>query len=172
MRRILVIGCGGSGKTHLARRLAERTGLPLVHLDQLYWQADWTPTPPDVWQALVQAVTERDAWILDGNYGGTLELRIAASDTVVFLDAPRRVCLWRLVRRRWRYRGAVRPEMTERCPERLTWEFLSWVWTYPHRRRDGILKRLRALAPGTRVEVLRSRRAVEQFVAAIPRAAA
>lgn len=105
---------------------------------------------------------------MDGNYGGTLDARLAACDTVVFLDVPRLVCIARVIRRALRYAGRTRPDMAPGCPERLTWEFLAWVWTYPTRRRPDVLRRLAALPPETRVAILRTRRDVERFVEAIP----
>ena len=95
MNRVLIIGSGGSGKTTLARRLAERTGLPLIHLDALYWRPGWDPTPGDEWRARIAALVRGERWIIDGNYGGTLDLRLEACDTVIFLDVSRWVCLWR-----------------------------------------------------------------------------
>ena len=164
---MLVIGPGGSGKTTVAARLAERTGLPLIHLDSLYWRPGWQPTPADEWRARVQTLVSRDAWIIDGNYGGTLDIRLAACDTVVFLDLPRVVCLWRVLTRRMRYFGQVRPELPPGCPERLSWEFLVWIWTYPSRRRGAILRRLAALDAGKRVVILRSSAAIEEFLATV-----
>jgi adenylate kinase family enzyme len=105
--------------------------------------------------------------VMDGNYGGTLDMRLAACDSVVFLDLPRRVCLWRIVKRRVRYFGRTRPDVAPGCPEQLSWEFLWWVWTYGKRRRAGILERLRTLA-GRRVVILSSRREVERFLATLP----
>ncbi len=86
LKRILVIGSGGSGKTTFARRLAERTKLPLIHLDALYWRPGWDPTPDEEWRAKVAELVNTPAWIMDGNYGGTLNIRLAACDAVVFLD--------------------------------------------------------------------------------------
>ncbi|MFN2567166.1 MAG: DNA topology modulation protein [Gemmatimonadaceae bacterium] len=166
MERVLVIGAGGSGKTTVARTLAERLGLPLIHLDAHYWRPGWTPTPPDEWQSVVEALVAQPRWVMDGNYGGTLDMRLAACDSVVFLDLPRRVCLWRILKRRTRYRGHTRPDVAPGCPERLTWEFLRWVWTYPKRRRGRILERLRTLT-GRRVVILSSQREVERFLATL-----
>src|SRR6266487_2335270 len=145
LKRVLVIGAGGSGKTTVARRLARRTGLPLIHLDAHYWRPGWQPTPADEWRAQVQTFISGDAWIMDGNYGGTLDLRLEACDTVVFLDLPRLVCLWRVLRRQVRHFGQVRPELPPGCRERLSWEFLVWIWTYGSRRRGDVLRRLAAL---------------------------
>ncbi len=109
----------------------------------------------------------REAWIMDGNYGGTLELRLAACDTVVFLDFPRLVCVWRVLRRRWRHDGRVRPELPPGCSERLTWGFLTWIWTYPSRRRGHILNRLAALDEEKRVIIVRSQASMEEFLRSV-----
>ena len=174
VRRVSIIGSGGAGKSTLAARVGARTGLPVVHLDARYWRAGWTPTPADEWRHAVGALIAAPAWVMDGNYGGTLDLRLAASDTVVFLDLPRVVCLWRIVRRALRWRGRSRPDMAPGCPETLSWEFVRWVWSYPRTRRPGVLRRLGALPATTRVAVLRSQRAVDAWVDALearPRAA-
>lgn len=171
MRRVSIIGSGGAGKSTLAVRVGERLGLPVVHLDARYWRPGWVPTPPDAWRREVAALIAAPAWVMDGNYGGTLDVRLAASDTVVFLDLPRVVCLSRILRRAVRHRGRSRPDMTPGCPERLTWEFVRWVWDYPRRRRPGVLRQLAALPPTTRVVVLRSPREVDSWLATLSRVA-
>ena len=169
MRRILVIGSGGAGKSTLATELGARLGLPVVHLDALYWHAGWVETPAAEWRAVVTELVTRDAWVMDGNYGGTLDLRLPACDTVVLLDLPRVVCLWRVLRRWLRYAGRTRPDMAPGCPEQLTWEFVRWVaWDYPLRRRPAMRRRLADVAPGTQVIVLRSAGEVRMFVAGLP----
>lgn len=164
MRRIMIIGSGGAGKSTLARRIAEGLSLPLVGLDAHYWSAGWTPTSKAAWVAHVDELLRRDAWVMDGNYGGTMDLRLARCDTVVFLDLPRVVCLWRVVKRWMKYRGRSRPDLPDGCAERLTWEFATWIWTYPTRRRPEILARLTALTADQRVVHLTSQRAVAGFV--------
>jgi len=168
MRRVLVIGSGGAGKSTLAARIAARAGLPLVHLDALYWHRGWVETPKAEWARVVGELAARDAWVMDGNYGGTLPDRLQACDTVIFLDLPRVVCAWRVTRRWLRYRGRTRPDMAEGCDERMTWEFLRWIWTFPRRRRPEVLRQLAALDAGQRVVILRSAADVARFVAALP----
>jgi adenylate kinase family enzyme len=101
---------------------------------------------------------------MDGNYGGTLDARLARCDTVIFLDLPRVLCTWRIVWRAARYVGRTRPDMPAGCPERLSWEFVVWVWTFPARRRPEILAKFAALRGEKRIIVLRSRRAVSTFL--------
>ena len=168
MKRVLVIGSGGTGKTTVAQRLARRTGLPLIHLDLFYWRPGWQPTPSEEWREAVRRLVAGERWIIDGNYGGTLDLRLAACDTVVFLDLPRVLCLWRVLVRQLRYVGRVRPELPSGCRERLSWAFLVWIWTYPLRRRGSILTRLHALDKGKRVVILRTAREIEDFIAGGP----
>lgn len=102
---------------------------------------------------------------MDGNYGGTLDLRLAAADTVVFLDQPRHLCVWRLIKRRLRYAGRSRPDVAPSCPERLTYEFLRYVWSYPTERRPSILRKLDALPRDRNVFVLNSPEEVRDFLA-------
>ena len=165
MKRVLVIGSGGSGKTTFARRLAERTGLPLLHLDSLYWRPGWDPTPSADWRKRVEELVTGDAWIMDGNYGGTMDLRLAACDTVVFLDIPRIVCLWRVLKRQLLHRGRPRAELPPGCVERLSWDFVNWIWTYPARRRPAILRRLHELRAEQTVHMLGSTKEMEEFLA-------
>lgn len=139
-----------------------------MHLDALYWRPGWQATPNEEWDAAMRELVARDAWIIDGNYGRTLPVRIAPCDTIVFLDVPRRVSLWRIVRRRLQFAWRTRPDVAPGCPEQLTWEFLWWVWTYPARRRPEILRRLNAVEHEKRVVVLRDNDDVERFVASLP----
>jgi adenylate kinase family enzyme len=164
VKRVLIIGSGGAGKTTFAKELAARTGLPLVHLDQLFWHPGWVPTPDPDWDRLVAELCAGERWIMDGNYGRTLPVRLAAADTVVFLDLPRIVCTWRVLKRQLRYFGRTRPDSAPGCPERLTWEFVWWVWTYPRRRRPDILRRLEALRVTKQVVVLKNAADMRAFL--------
>ena len=95
---------------------------------------------------------------MDGNYGGTMELRFAAADTILFLDYPRLLCTWRAFRRGFSQRGRTRPDMAPGCPERVDPGFLHWVWTYNSRTRPRVLALLSALSASKQVVILRSDR--------------
>jgi adenylate kinase family enzyme len=148
------------------------TGLPVVHLDAYYWRSGWNPTPEEEWRRRVGELVAAERWVMDGNYGGTLDLRLAACDTVVFLDLPRRITIPRVIRRWLRYRSAARPDVAPGCPDRLTFEFLAWIWNYPRARRPQVLRKLRALPNDRAVHVLSSRKDVEAFLARIDKSPA
>ena len=99
MRRVLVIGSGGSGKSTVAARLGELLGLEVNHLDKFYWRAGWVEPAQDEWIKTVTELMDKDSWVMDGNYSGTLELRLQRADTIVFMDLPRLLCMWRILKR-------------------------------------------------------------------------
>jgi adenylate kinase family enzyme len=142
MRKILVIGSGGAGKSIFSRRLGEILSLEVIHLDALYWHPGWVETPKPEWRRRVEELVRRDSWIMDGNYSGTLDIRFEACDTVIFLDLPRPVCVWRLLKRKALYRRGGRPDMARGCEEKLSLEFIRWVWAYPKRTRPRVLELL------------------------------
>ena len=117
MKRVLVIGPCGAGKTVFSKRLGEVLNLPVIHLDALYWRAGWQPTPSNEWHRIVKEVTSGTSWIMDGNYGGTLRDRLRRADSVIFLDLPRLTCVARVLWRRILSSGGSRPSMAEGCPE-------------------------------------------------------
>ncbi len=127
MRRVMIIGPCGSGKSTLAREIAPKLGLPLVHMDQLGWQAGWVETEKAELNARLAEAVAEDAWLIEGNYGSTLLPRFERADTIIYLDFPIRLCLWRLVRRIRSNRGQSRPDMPEGCPERFDLAFFWYV---------------------------------------------
>lgn len=161
---MLVIGSGGAGKSTFSRRLGERLGLEVIHLDMAYWLPGWVEPPQDEWARKVDEFCQRESWVMDGNYSGTLEARLAACDTVIFLDLPRTVCVWRVLKRRVMYRRARRPDVAEGCPETVNAEFLLWVWNYPVRSRPKALALLEKHGGGKRIVHLRSSAEAERFL--------
>src|SRR5436190_22242262 len=173
MRRVLVIGCSGAGKSTLAARLAGALGLPLIHLDREYWRAGWRPTPDDEFAVKIARLIERPRWVIDGNYGRTLDLRLQRADTVVHLDFPRWRCLAGVLKRTFRacnFEHRARPDMADGCPERWDWEFIEWIWDFGRTIRPATLATLARHAGRVNVVTLTNREAVRQFVEHVARA--
>lgn len=127
MQRVLIIGPCGSGKSTLARALGPKLDLRVFHMDQLNWKPAWVESSKDEIRERLQDIVATDRWLIDGNYGGTLEPRLERADTVLYLDYPIRLCVARLLRRIWTWRGQTRPDMTEGCPERFDLGFLFYL---------------------------------------------
>lgn len=161
MRRIAVLGCGGAGKTTLARELGARLGIEVVHGDFLGRVGD-VRAQGDEWRRLEQGVLARDEWILDAMRLSSLDARLARADTAIFLDLPRRTCLASILLRRLRHRGAVVEEAG--VADRVNRAFVRWIWRFPHRERPVILAALEQHRPTTDVVVLRSRRAARAYL--------
>lgn len=137
MKKVIVIGCPGSGKSTFSRKLQAQTGLPLFHLDMMYWNSDKTTVGKSVFLDRLSAVLEKDAWIIDGNYGSTMEKRMAACDTVFFLDYPLEVCLGGVNERR----GKVRSDMPWTETEEDV-EFTELIKQFNEKQRPQILELL------------------------------
>lgn len=163
MKKVVVIGSGGSGKSTFSRQLGEVTGLPVVHLDKLYWHAGWVKTSADEWESIVRRELEKPEWIMDGNFGGTREMRMRAADTIILLDLPRWLCMWRILKRSLKYYGRTRPDMTDGCNERLDLEFILWVWNYRSASRKRAMFELEKIGE-KKIFILKSRKAVAQFL--------
>ena len=142
MQRVLVIGISGAGKSTFARKLAARTGLPLIHLDTEFWKQGWKVTERAEWRAKVAELAERDAWIMDGNYGASLDLRLPRADRVIWFDYPRLVCVWRALWRVATTHGRVRPDLAPECPEQFDRQFLRFIWNFNANSRPNIVAML------------------------------
>ncbi|MGB2571326.1 AAA family ATPase [Micromonospora citrea] len=168
MRRILIVGNSGAGKTTLARAVSHRLALPLIHLDRHYWRPGWIAPDPADFRTEVATPAARQHWVMDGNYAGTLDLRLPRADLLVLVDPPWPLCLARVVRRRWDPRAAGRPDLPDGCPERLDLDFLRYVPRYPWRSRPRVLAAVAAHAPVLPVVRLRSRRQADRWFASLP----
>lgn len=164
MKRILVIGSGGAGKSTVATKLGQLLNLEVIHLDKFFWKSGWVEPPRDEWLQTVIQLVNRESWIIDGNYSGTLEVRIQRCDTIVFLDLSRFLCVWRIAKRSLQYRHRSRPDMAEGCLEKLDPGFVSWVWNYPRRSRPQVVELIRTHADKKRVVWLRSQCDVKRFL--------
>lgn len=163
MERILIIGCGGAGKSTLARQLGEKLGIPVVHLDKLFWKPGWVESSKEEIDAKILEEMRKPQWIMDGNYNRTLPQRVKYCDTIIYLDFSRFACLMGVAKRILTTYGTVRPDMGEGCPERFDLEFLKWVWNYNKNKRERNYRLLNE-AEGVETIVLKNRRAVKWFL--------
>lgn len=163
MKKVLIIGSGGAGKSTFAKRLGEILAVEVFHLDSLYLRPGWVETPKPEWSTTVRGLLQHDPWIIDGNYGGTRDMRLKACDTVILLDLPPIVCLYRILKRTALLHGRTRPDMAEGCNERFVLEFAAWVWNYRKRNLPEVLSDLDA-AVGKNIIILRSAREVDAFL--------
>ena len=166
MERIIIIGCGGAGKSTLARQLGKKLNIPVIHLDKLFWKPGWVEETPEEFDRKLAAELEKSRWIMDGNFNRTMPWRIGKCDAVIYLDFNRITCLWGVIKRNITNRGKVRPDMGEGCPEKIDWEFIRWVWNYNKNKKEH---NYRLLNEATHAEtiVLKNRRAVKRFLKTI-----
>ncbi len=160
-KRILTVGCPGGGKSTFARALAAITGLPLVHLDLLNWNPDRTTVSREVFDARLREAMAGDAWIIDGNYGRTQDIRMDAAELVFFFDMPTEVCLAGIRARC----GKARPDMpwVEGEGEGSDEEFLQFVRDFRDGAREHILTRL-AARPQLPVVTFRAHEEVDAYL--------
>jgi adenylate kinase family enzyme len=170
-RRIALVGCIGAGKSTLARTLGEMLGLEVFHLDRLWWQGGgYRITGPETvaahtldgraFRQLQQELASGDDWIIDGGRAD-LDVRLSRADTVIFLDLPRRTCMWRLIKRTGRSRADYPPDVRES----LRWLvlLLRWVWTYPQKR-PGMLRAIETYGSNARLIHCRSKADVQRLL--------
>ena len=164
MNRVMIIGCGGAGKSTLARKLGEKTGLPVVHLDQIWWApGNWQHLQKQEFDERLLAELEKPRWILDGNFNRTIEARLEVCDTVIYLDYPRLVCLKNWLGRVIKNWGRHRPDMTEGCNEWFDPEFVKCIWNFNKNNRARYYEILNG-ARDKRVYILKSRRQAQKFL--------
>jgi len=167
MQRVLVLGSSGSGKSTFARELGDITSLPVVHIDQLFWEPGWVQAPKAVYLERLQQALAQDRWIIDGNNSSTMDLRVPPADRIILLDRSRLACLARIGRRVWMSYGHVRPDMAPGCPEQVDWEFLKYVWRFPDKHWPVMLAAIDRHAAWDRATTLKSDAESAAFLAAV-----
>ena len=158
MKKVIVIGCPGSGKSTVSRALHNKTGIPLYHLDMMYWNADKTTVEKNVFLERLSTVLEKDEWIIDGNYGSTMELRMAACDTVIFLDYPLDICLDGIKERRGKPRSDMPWIETEEDEE-----FIEFIKSYNEQQKPKVLELLEKYSDRN-IIIFRNREQADEFL--------
>jgi adenylate kinase family enzyme len=165
MRRIIVVGCQGSGKTSLAVKLGRKLCLPVVHLDVLFWRPGWKASDKASFRVRVADAIAGEGWVVDGSYSGrAFDLTLARADTLIVIKRPRWLCLWRIARRSAFDRDGTRPDLPEGCPEQFDWNLMREAWRYNADRRPRI--EAERLKYGAQVSVVRlnNDREIEDFL--------
>ena len=152
MKKICILGISGAGKTHFARKLADKTKLPLHHMDQLFWAEGWRPVADDKWQRKEEGIVKQDQWIIEGYIDSDHCGRLTQADHIIFLDYSGLRCAMNGLKRWLAYRNKTRPEMAEDCTETLD---LKFIWTMLRRKeRPEIIKALKTVSSQNKIITL------------------
>jgi adenylate kinase family enzyme len=164
MQRILLIGCSGGGKSTLARALGATLGIPVIHLDVLFWKPGWVESSYEEFRPRVEAAAER--WIIDGNFSRTFDIRMPRADTIVWIDQPRWLCLWRAFRRSLTQFGRVRADLAPGCPEQFDPKFYAYIWNFKRQNNAEIEKAAATVGRQAHMIRLRSDAEIAAFISA------
>jgi adenylate kinase family enzyme len=167
IKRIAIIGNAGSGKSTLTQKLHKITNLPVYYLDQYFWKPGWVRTDADEYKKAHDAICDKEEWIIDGINLRVMEYRIQRADVIIFLDIPRYICLWRILKRTFKYYGKETLSSPKGCPERFNWEFLKflkWVWDFKKKYPPAIMELLKQYSDKKQIYVFKSQQDVNAFV--------
>ena len=163
----MIIGCSGAGKSTFARNLHDVINIPVIHLDQHYHLPNWEEPPKEEWEEKVKELVEGEEWIMDGNYGGTFDIRTKKADTINYLNYSTLSCLHRVIKRTIKYYGQSRPNMAPGCKERFNLEFLHYVAVFNMIKGKTISKKLKSLTESKKVITLKNNKEVKDFLSNI-----
>ncbi|QWI72989.1 topology modulation protein (plasmid) [Bacillus mycoides] len=168
MKRIMVIGISaGVGKSTFARKLGKALNINVYHLDALYWKPNWVEASLEEFSKAHQEIVNQGQWIIEGNYNKTIEIRAERADTIIYLEMPLYVCLYRVVKRWLMNIGKTRPDMGEGCKEKIDWDFIKVIYTTYYPRKRKMVERLQALQVlGSKKNIitLRSKREINSYL--------
>jgi adenylate kinase family enzyme len=165
MKRIMVIGISaGVGKSTFARELGKRLDLPVYHMDSLYWKAGWIESEPEEFAARQREIVKKDKWIIEGNYNNTFSIRAEQADTIIYLELPLYVCLYRVIKRWLTNLGKTRPDMPQGCTEKMEWSFIKFILTTYYPRKRKMVERLQAHSQNRTIITLRNKRDISSYL--------
>ncbi|MEA4921435.1 MAG: AAA family ATPase [Clostridiaceae bacterium] len=166
MKRIIIIGCCGSGKSTLSKKLSSLLSLPAVHLDKLFWQEGWVSVGNEEFDKRLDEALKKECWIIDGNFSRTLPKRLERCDTVIYLDYPALRCVFRVLKRVISSHGRVRGDMADGCPEKLDIPFLLYTLRFNSKNRKSIYSSISSY-PEKTVIILKNDCEILQFLQSI-----
>ncbi|MFD2045984.1 DNA topology modulation protein [Ornithinibacillus salinisoli] len=173
MRRIMVIGISsGVGKSTFAQKLGKALHLNVYHLDALFWKPGWVEASLEEFSKAQQEIVNQREWIIEGNYSNTFDIRAEHADTIIYLELPLHVCLYRVVKRWLMNIGRTRPDMGEGCKEKLDWDFMKFIFTtyYPRKRKmNERFQSLQSLGSKKEIIILRSKKEIHSYLEYIKR---
>ena len=168
MKRIMVIGISaGVGKSTFARKLGEALKIKVYHLDILYWKPYWVEASIDEFAAAQRDILNLEQWIVEGNYSNTIDIRAEYADTIIYLELPLYVCLYRVLKRWLLNRGKTRVDMGEGCNEQMQWKFIKFIFTtYYRRKRDMSIRfqNLQTIGINKTIIRLRSKQEIHAYL--------
>ncbi len=162
--RIAIIGPSGSGKSTLAREVGRLLGLPVVHIDSIYWKPGWIEPSREEFEEKIRELVGQERWVMDGNYSRTFGARLPRADLVIYLDFPRRIYFRRAVLRTVKNYGKTRIDLGPGCPEKFDLEFYRFVWRIPKDSRPRTIRRLEELGVADKLICLRGPADVKEFL--------
>ena len=165
MRRIIIAGSQGSGKTRLALNLGRKLAIPVIHLDALYWLPGWKESDKASFRTLVANAVAGEAWVVDGSYSDlAFDLTLARADTLIIIERPRWLCQWRILRRSVCERSTKRSDLPIGCPEKIDWQLMREAWLYDNHRRPQIEAEIKKYGEHVNVVRLTSDSEIEVFL--------
>ncbi len=166
LKKIAIIGNGGSGKTTVAFKLYEKLGLPIYHLDQYYWTSEWKRVDLEVFRQAHNDLCEKDEWIIEGSYHKLLYHRAISADVIIYLDIPRHKCIFRVIKRAWLNLGKIIPGSPKAEQKLFTFEFikfLKWIWDFDKRNKAMIRSILNELKDEKKIHILKSQKEIDNL---------
>ncbi|TFB14223.1 topology modulation protein [Filobacillus milosensis] len=168
MNRIMVLGVSaGVGKSTFARQQGKILNIDVYHLDYYFWKPNWVQASIEEFSDSQRKIVAHDQWIIEGNYAPTYDIRAEKADTIIYLELPLRICLYRVFKRFFMNVGKSRPDMGEGCKEKIDYEFLKFIWTTYHPRKKKMAERLRdfqQIGPHKTVIMLKSKQEIQDFL--------
>ncbi|MEV2189805.1 topology modulation protein [Streptomyces phaeochromogenes] len=162
MKKVAIVGCGGSGKSHVARRLGVILDAPVTHLDAVYYDDAWKTLDQEKFTALQRDLVAVPKWVIDGNYNSTLQTRLEACDTVVLMDVSTIATLWGIFSRQIRHGAGHQGDGVH---NRIHWGVIKYVATYRRRMRPRVMAKIDEFARGhAEVVLLTGRRHTRRWL--------